>query len=96
MIQDSDAEIRNRYFDTLFADEKLIWMGQNTNHIPTHPAVTQAMTASIAKGEFNAYAPPLGFESLRAAIVEDLGVTGRALVAEGGVNALADANAGAE
>lgn len=89
MTKDSGAEIRNRYFDTLFADEKLIWMGQNTNHIPAHPAVTQAMTASIAKGEYNAYAPPLGFESLRAAIVEDLGVPGRALVTEGGVNALA-------
>ena len=89
MTKDSDTEIRNRYFDTLFSDEKLIWMGQNTNHIPAHPAVTQAMIASITKGEYNAYAPPLGFEALRKAILDDLGVTGRALVTEGGVNALA-------
>ncbi|QEW22361.1 Aspartate aminotransferase [Marinibacterium anthonyi] len=89
MTTDTEAEIRNRYFDTLFSDEKLIWMGQNTNHIPSHPAVTEAMTASIARGEYNAYAPPLGFESLREAIVADLGVPGRALVTEGGVNALA-------
>lgn len=85
----SGAELRNRYFDTLFSDEKLIWMGQNTNHIPAHPAVTEAMMASIRKGEYNAYAPPLGFESLRRAIVADLAVEGRALVTEGGVNALA-------
>ena len=89
MSKESDAEIRNRYFDTLFSDEKLIWMGQNTNHIPAHPAVTEAMITSITRGEYNAYAPPLGFESLRKAIVADLGVTGRALVTEGGVNALA-------
>lgn len=89
MTSDSDTEIRNRYFDRLFSDENLVWMGQNTNHIPAHPAVTKAMTDSIAKGEYNAYAPPLGFEALRKAIVADLGVEGQALVTEGGVNALA-------
>ena len=45
---------------------------------------------SIEGGEFNAYAPPLGFEALRRAIVADLGTPGaEALVTEGGVNALA-------
>lgn len=82
--------VRNRYFDDLFNTEGLAWMGQNTNHIPAHPAVKGAMIESIQKGEFNAYAPPLGFEDLRAAIVDDFGVPGlEALVTEGGVNALA-------
>ncbi len=86
----SGALIRNRYFDTLTATPGLAWMGQNTNHIPAHPAVLAAMHASIDAAEFNAYAPPLGFEALRAAITADLGVTGaEALVTEGGVNALA-------
>lgn len=85
----SGPDMRNRYFDSLCADKDLLWMGQNTNHIPAHPAVEEAMTASIRAGEFNAYAPPLGFESLRAAIVADLDVPGEALVTEGGVNALA-------
>lgn len=85
----STLAVRNRYFDDLFNTPGLAWMGQNTNHIPAHPAVTEAMVASITKGEYNAYAPPLGFEDLRAAIVEDFGVTGlEALVTEGGVNAL--------
>lgn len=87
--QITGANMRNRYFDGLFADGNLVWMGQNTNHIPAHPAVTEAMIASIRAGEFNAYAPPLGFESLRAAIAADLGVPGEAMVTEGGVNALA-------
>ena len=86
----SDALIRNRYFDELTATPDLAWMGQNTNHIPAHPAVRAAMIRAIEGGEFNAYAPPLGFEALRAAIVADLGVEGaEALVTEGGVNALA-------
>ncbi|HEV7455859.1 MAG TPA: pyridoxal phosphate-dependent aminotransferase [Roseococcus sp.] len=84
------ALIRNRYFDELSATPGLAWMGQNTNHIPAHPAVLAAMHAAVDALEFNAYAPPLGFEALRAAILADLGVSGaEALVTEGGVNALA-------
>lgn len=86
----SAALTRNRYFDALSAEPELYWLGQNTNHIPAHPAVRTAMIRSIEEGAFNAYAPPLGFESLRAAIVADLGTPGaEALVTEGGVNALA-------
>jgi histidinol-phosphate/aromatic aminotransferase/cobyric acid decarboxylase-like protein len=86
----SDALTRNRYFDELTSLPDLAWMGQNTNHTPTHPAVRTAMIKAIEAGEFNAYAPPLGFEALRAAIVADLGLEGvEALVTEGGVNALA-------
>ncbi len=86
----SGFSTRNKYFDELFATEGLLWMGQNTNHIPAHPAVRAAMLASVEAAEFNAYAPPLGFEALRQAIVDDLGVSGvEAVVTEGGVNALA-------
>lgn len=85
----STARLRNKYFDTLFSTPGLMWMGQNTNHVPAHPAVEEAMVASVRSHEFNAYAPPLGFEALRAAIVADLGTPGaEALVTEGGVNAL--------
>lgn len=86
----SSARQRNRYFDALSTTPGLMWLGQNTNHIPSHPAVTAAMIAAIEGGEFNAYAPPLGFEALRAGIVQDLGTPGaEALVTEGGVSALA-------
>ena len=48
------------------------------------------MVRAIDEGEFNAYAPPLGFEALRSGIVRDLGTPdAEALVTEGGVNALA-------
>lgn len=86
----TDFLTRNKYFDGLCSTQGLMWMGQNTNHIPTHPAVEEAMIASIRAGEFNAYAPPLGFEALREAVVADLGLSGvEAIITEGGVNALA-------
>lgn len=86
----TDFLTRNKYFDGLCSTQGLLWMGQNTNHIPTHPAVEEAMIASIKAGEFNAYAPPLGFEALRKAVVADLGLSGvEAIITEGGVNALA-------
>ena len=34
----SAALIRNRYFDELSATPGLYWLGQNTNHIESHPA----------------------------------------------------------
>ncbi|NYT71896.1 pyridoxal phosphate-dependent aminotransferase [Halomonas sp. QX-2] len=85
----SNARLRNRYFDTLFSNHDLMWMGQNTNHIPTHPVVKAAMLKSIEREEYSAYAPPWGLEALRDAVVDDLGVPGmEALITEGGVNAL--------
>ena len=84
-----ELETRNRYFDSLFANRELRWMGQNTNHIPLPAPVREAMLSSIASDEFRAYAPPLGFEELRAAIIEDLGLPGMtAIVTDGGIAAL--------
>jgi len=86
----SDAELRNRYFDTLFSNPDLMWLGQNTNHFPLHPAVRQALHEAIDDESFHAYAPPLGMERLREAIVADLGLDGQsAVVTDGAVAALA-------
>jgi aspartate/methionine/tyrosine aminotransferase len=82
-------EQRNRHFDRLVATPGLKWMGQNTNHVPAHPAVVLAMHASIAAGEYQIYAPPSGLEELRAGIVADLGLPGAvAHVTDGAVSAL--------
>jgi aspartate/methionine/tyrosine aminotransferase len=86
----SDAETRNRYFDRLFTNPELKWLGQNTNHFPMHPAVRQALHEAIDDESFHAYAPPLGLEALREAIVADLEVPGQsAVVTDGAVSALA-------
>ena len=67
-------ERRNRHFDTLVHRPGLMWLGQNTNHLAPHPAVRDAMIACIDSGECHAYAPPLGLEELRSAILADLGL----------------------
>jgi len=71
-----EFEAKNRYFDTLFSTEGLYWLGQNTNHLPMHPEVKQALRDAVEAEEFHAYAPPAGFEELRRLILEDLGLEG--------------------
>ncbi len=86
-----DVEARNRHFDRLFAKEGLMWMGQNTNHAAPHPAVLEAIDASLAKGEYHVYAPPLGFEELRGLVLQDLGLPSgefSVLVTDGAIEGL--------
>jgi aspartate/methionine/tyrosine aminotransferase len=82
-------EVRNGHFDRLFNTSGLMWLGQNTNHFPAHPAVKQAMMESLANEEWHAYAPPAGMEELRQLIRADLGLPDHAvLVTDGAVAAL--------
>jgi aspartate/methionine/tyrosine aminotransferase len=84
-------EARNQHFDALVNEPGLMWMGQNTNHFKPHPAVIEAMLASIQAEEFHAYAPPAGLEELRSLILDDLGLSpeqASVLVTDGGVEAL--------
>jgi histidinol-phosphate aminotransferase len=88
----STFEQRNAHFDRLFATKDLLWLGQNTNHLPMHPHVRKALADAIAAEEFHAYAPPGGFTTLLHGIIEDLGLphaTTAALVTDGAVAALA-------
>jgi aspartate/methionine/tyrosine aminotransferase len=89
----SGFEQRNAHFDRLFSTKNLFWLGQNTNHLPMHPRVREALVASIEAEEFHAYAPPGGFTALRQGIVDDLGLaqdTTSALITDGAVAALAN------
>jgi aspartate/methionine/tyrosine aminotransferase len=88
----STFQQRNAHFDRLFATKNLFWLGQNTNHLPMHPRVRQALLDSIESEEFHAYAPPGGFIDLIDAIIDDLRLpkeTTSALVTDGAVAALA-------
>jgi histidinol-phosphate aminotransferase len=84
-----DMDIKNTYFDKLFSTPDLKWLGQNTNHVPTHPAVSRAMHDSIDSEEFHAYAPPAGFEALRRGILDDFEMPdASAIVTDGAVAGL--------
>jgi len=61
----SVALVRNLYFDELAAMPGPYWLGQNTNHIESHPSVREAMVLSSEAGGFDAYAPPLLVECYR-------------------------------
>ncbi|MCE2692207.1 MAG: pyridoxal phosphate-dependent aminotransferase [Rubrivivax sp.] len=84
-------DLRNRHFDGLVNTPGLMWLGQNTNHLSPHPAVTEAMIASIRAEGYHAYAPPAGLEELRELILQDLGLDpaqASVLVTDGAVEAL--------
>lgn len=88
-MSNASFNVRNQYFDELVSKPGLMWLGQNTNHFSPHPAVIEAMQASIAAEEFHIYAPPAGLEELRRLIVADLGLPDmQALVSDGAVAAL--------
>ncbi|MFW9890074.1 MAG: pyridoxal phosphate-dependent aminotransferase [Candidatus Thorarchaeota archaeon] len=66
-------EEKTQFFQKLFNDDKLVWMGQNTNHFANYTEIKDAMKKSIDDEEYHKYPPPMGLEELRSAIAEDLG-----------------------
>lgn len=67
-------EEKTQFFQKLFNNDKLVWMGQNTNHFANYAEIKDAMKKSIDDEEYHKYTPPMGLEELRSAIAEDLGV----------------------
>src|SRR5438093_9239244 len=51
---------------------EVAWMSQNTNTLPVHPAILDAIRASADEQEFNLYPRKAGFVGLSEAIKEDL------------------------
>lgn len=59
-------------FDALHEQKNTIWMGQNTNHLPTHPLVEEALLRAVREQTFNLYAPPSGMEELKEQVLNDV------------------------
>jgi aspartate aminotransferase len=68
-------ETPNEFFNYVFNDADMIWMGQNTNHLHDESGIKEAMLGSIKKGDYCKYPPPEGFPELKDLIKEDLGLT---------------------
>src|SRR5437899_11602717 len=49
------------------------WMSQDTNTLPVHPSILEAIRTSADQREFNLYPPKAGIFGLSDAIREDLG-----------------------
>lgn len=62
----------NDFFEDMFMDEDMIWMGQNTNHLHGD-TIANAMIDAIGKRTFCRYPAPEGFTELKQLILDDLG-----------------------
>ncbi len=65
-------ESSNDFFEDVFMDKDMIWMGQNTNHLHDD-IIADAMASCVKDKEYCKYPPPEGFSELRQLILDDLG-----------------------
>jgi len=81
----------NEFFNCVYNDQQMIWMGQNTNHLHEENDIMYAMLDSIKNKDYCKYPPPEGFPELKNLILEDLGLNdgkNDILVTAGGTESL--------
>jgi aspartate aminotransferase len=68
----------------------VVWMSQNTNHLPTTPDIEKAIIDAVKRKEYNLYPPFLtGLTDLHDAVKADLGVPDfKCMLTSGGTEAL--------
>ena len=59
-------------FDYAHSNKNVIWMSQNTNHLPTHSAIQEAINKSSNEREYTKYPLASGLPELRQLILDDL------------------------
>lgn len=64
----------NDFFEDVFMDKDMVWMGQNTNHLQGNE-IADAMASCVMDKEYCKYPPPEGFSRLKKLILEDLGLS---------------------
>lgn len=63
----------NEFFEDMYMDKDMIWMGQNTNHLHDD-TIANAMIEAIKENTFCRYPAPEGFSELKQLILDDLGL----------------------
>ncbi|WP_067090191.1 pyridoxal phosphate-dependent aminotransferase [Methanobrevibacter curvatus] len=82
-------ESPNDFFNSVFSDKKMIWMGQNTNHLHSDDFISNAMIKCVESKEYCKYPPPEGFPHLQNLILKDLGLEDMdILITAGGTESL--------
>ena len=66
-------ECANDFFEDMYMDEDMIWMGQNTNHLHDD-TIADAMIEAIKEKNYCKYPAPEGFSELKQLILDDLGL----------------------
>ena len=62
----------NDFFEDMYMDQDMIWMGQNTNHLQGD-IIADAMIDAIKQKTYCRYPAPEGFSELKQLILDDLG-----------------------
>jgi aspartate/methionine/tyrosine aminotransferase len=65
----------NEFFNYVYNDEEMIWMGQNTNHLHEENDIMYSMLESVKNKDYCKYPPPEGFPELKDLILQDLGLS---------------------
>ncbi|MGN0176695.1 MAG: pyridoxal phosphate-dependent aminotransferase [Methanobrevibacter sp.] len=73
----------NDFFEDMYMDEDMIWMGQNTNHLHDD-TIANAMIDAIHMKTFCKYPAPEGFSELKKLVLEDLGFEDREILLTSG------------
>ena len=82
-------ETANEFFEYVFNDKEMIWMGQNTNHLHDEDDIIDAMISCLKSKEYCKYPPPEGFPELKKLILQDLDLEDQdVLVTAGGTESL--------
>ena len=76
-------------FDYAHANKNVVWMSQNTNHLPTHSAIQKAIRKAADDREYTKYPLASGLPQLKNLILEDLKLPDHDLhITNGGTEAL--------
>ena len=76
-------------FNYAHNNKNVIWMSQNTNHLPTHGAIQKAIKKAADEKEYTKYPLASGLPELRNLILEDLNLPDQDLhITNGGTEAL--------
>ncbi|GAA5818695.1 MAG: pyridoxal phosphate-dependent aminotransferase [Methanobrevibacter sp. CfCl-M3] len=79
----------NDFFEYLFNNKNMIWMGQNTNHLHKEDYIYNGMVECLKNREYSKYPPSEGFSELKRLILDDLGLNGSdILISSGGTDSL--------
>lgn len=79
----------NEFFEHVFIDKEMIWMGQNTNHLHDENEIMNAVISCVKNKDYCKYPPPEGIQELKELILKDLNLEDMdILVTAGGTESL--------
>ncbi|MDR2624157.1 MAG: pyridoxal phosphate-dependent aminotransferase [Methanobrevibacter sp.] len=79
----------NDFFEYLFNNKDIIWMGQNTNHLHEEDYIYNGMAECLKSREYSKYPPSEGFSELKKLILNDLNLNDSdILISSGGTDSL--------